>query len=156
MLKQRLITVAVLLPLLLGAMFLLPGVWWQFALVAPVLIAAHEWSKLAAFGRVNEAIFLTVLVTGIALLWIVASSASMNTKHGTVAARVIYCLSVTFWVAVAPCWLWLKLAVRNRLALAVAGIVVLLPTWLALAQLQHNAVLLLLLLCVVWIADTAA
>ena len=42
------------------------------------------------------------------------------------------------------------------MAKAVAGLVVLLPTWLALARLQQDPKLLLLLLGVVWIADTAA
>jgi phosphatidate cytidylyltransferase len=156
MLKQRLLTVAVLLPLLLAAMFLLPGAWWQFVLVAPLLIAAHEWSKLAAFDRASEAMFLLALAAGIALLWFVAGAATAHTGHSTAIARVIYCVSVVFWVAIAPAWLWAKLAVRNRFALAAAGVVVLLPTWLALAQLQRNAMLLLLLLGVVWIADTAA
>lgn len=154
MLKQRLLTVAVVLPLLLAAMFLLPGVWWQLALVAPLFIAAREWSRLAAFGRVHAAIFLLVLAGGVAALMIVAMPATA--EHGAVISRVIYFFSVAFWVVIAPCWLWLKLAVHNRLALAIAGIVVLLPTWLAFAQLQRNPNSLLLLLGVVWIADTAA
>ena len=64
--------------------------------------------------------------------------------------------ALAFWCVIAPCWLWLKLVVRHRVALAAAGLVVLLPTWLALARLQNDAMLLLLLLAVVWIADSAA
>jgi phosphatidate cytidylyltransferase len=154
MLKQRLLTVAVLLPLLLAAMFLLPGVWWQLAMLAPLYIAAHEWARLAAFGRGNEAIFLFVLGTGVALLWHVAGAGTAQSEQG--GARAVYLLSCTFWVVIAPCWLGLKLAVRDRLTLGVTGIVVLVPTWLALVQLQRNPTVLLMLLCVVWIADTAA
>jgi phosphatidate cytidylyltransferase len=40
--------------------------------------------------------------------------------------------------------------------LLIAGIIVLLPTWLALARLQQEPLRLLALLAVVWIADTAA
>ena len=40
--------------------------------------------------------------------------------------------------------------------LAVVGLFALLPAWLALVQLQTNSVLLLVLLGVVWIADSAA
>ena len=72
MLKQRLLTAAVLIPLLLAAMFLLPGFWWQVVLLAPLLFAAREWSRLAAFGRIHETMFLLALAAGIGMLWNVA------------------------------------------------------------------------------------
>jgi phosphatidate cytidylyltransferase len=74
MLKQRLITAAVLIPLLLGAMFLLPGFWWQLLLLIPVWIAAHEWSRLAAFGRAGEAALMLVVTAAIGLLMAVATT----------------------------------------------------------------------------------
>lgn len=157
MLKQRLLTVAILLPLLLAAMFLLPGTWWQLVMVAPLLAAGHEWARLAALGRSAEATFLCALVLGVALLWNGTTSATTGGTPGIAAAhRAIFVLSCVFWVVLAPCWLWLKLAVRNRFALALTGVAILLPTWLALVLLQPNPVALLLLLGVVWIADTAA
>ena len=70
--------------------------------------------------------------------------------------RAIFAVSIAFWCVVAPCWLWLKLRVRNHAALIVAGLVVLLPVWLALVRLQSNPELLLPLLAVVWISDSAA
>jgi phosphatidate cytidylyltransferase len=150
MLKQRLITAAVLIPLLLGAMFLLPGFWWQLLLLIPVWIAAHEWSRLAAFGRAGEAALMLVLTAAIGLLMAVA------TTPESACARIILGLSVAFWLIVAPCWLWLKIIVHNRWWLGICAVVVLVPTWLAFAQLQRTPLLLLLLLAVVWIADTAA
>lgn len=144
MLKVRIMTVVVALPLLLAAMFLLPNAWWNIALVAPLLVAGHEWARLADFGRGGEAAFLTALLAGCVLLW------------RTAPERAVFALAVAFWCVIAPCWLWLKLAVRQRLALAAAGLVVLLPAWLALARLQHDALLLLLLLAVIWTADSAA
>jgi len=137
-------TVVVVLPLLLAAMFLLPNAWWNIALVAPLLVAGHEWARLADFGRGAEAAFLASLLAGCVLLWL------------TAAERAVFALAVAFWCVIAPCWLWLKLVVRQRLALAGAGLMVLLPAWLALARLQHDAGLLLLLLAVIWIADSAA
>lgn len=144
MLQLRIMTVVVALPLLLAAMFLLPNAWWNIALVAPLLVAGHEWARLADFGRGGEAAFLTALPAGCVLLWLTAPE------------RAVFALAVAFWCVIAPCWLWLKLAVRQRLALAAAGLVVLLPAWLALARLQHDALLLLLLLAVIWTADSAA
>jgi phosphatidate cytidylyltransferase len=157
MLKLRIMTVVVVLPLLLAAMFLLPNAWWNIALVAPLLVAGHEWARLADFGRGAEAAFLTALLAGCLLLWLIAVPAAERPGNtATAPARAVFALAVAFWCLIAPCWLWLKLVVRQRLALAVAGLVVLLPTWLALARLQHDAGLLLLLLVVIWIADSAA
>jgi phosphatidate cytidylyltransferase len=153
-LKLRLLTAAVLLPLLLAAMFLRPRAWWQLVLVVPLLIAGREWSRLAGFGRVETALFLLVLATGVAMLWTTANPGAAGGPNSAPIARAAYAFSLAFWLVIAPCWLWLKLAVRNRAALFIAGMAALLPTWLALAQLQGNG--LLLLMGVVWIADTAA
>jgi phosphatidate cytidylyltransferase len=156
MLKQRLLTAAVLLPLLLAAMFLLPGIGWQLLLIVPVLIAAHEWARLAAFSHAGEATFLVLLMVTIGLAGMVAGAPAIDHAVGTTPARVVFGFCVAFWLIVVPCWLWLKLAVRNRWVLGICGIAVLVPTWLAFTQLQRNPLLLLLLLGVVWIADTAA
>jgi phosphatidate cytidylyltransferase len=150
MLKQRLITAAVLIPLLLAAMFLLPAFWWQLLLLILMLIAAHEWSRLGAFTRMGEAVFMLVLVAAIALLMAIVA------MPGTAYTRMVVGANVAFWLIVVPCWLWLKIVIRNRSLLGILGVVALVPTWLAFAQLQRDPLLLLLLLIVVWIADTAA
>ncbi len=157
MLKLRILTAAVALSLFLAAMFLLPNAWWSIALVAPLLVAGREWARLARFGRSAEAAFLAALLAGSAVLWLLAIPAARHPGHTAAAAeRAVYAVATAYWCVIAPCWLWLKLAVRQRLALAAAGLIVLLPTWLALARLQDDALLLLLLLAVIWIADTAA
>jgi phosphatidate cytidylyltransferase len=156
MLKLRVLTAAVLLLLVLAAMFLLPAVWWQLALIAPLIMAGHEWSRLAGFSRASEAAFLCTLVAGGVVVWLAARPGPVRAGYAVVASHAVHVCSAAFWLVIVPCWLWLKLKVRNRLALAAAGLLVLLPAWLALAQLQSNPNLLLCLLAVVWIADTAA
>lgn len=147
MLKLRLLTAAVLIPLLLAAMFLLPQTWWKLVLVIPLAIAAHEWAALAKLGRAGETMLWLALALGVGALWLFDNGG---------AGRAVLGLSVGFWVVIAPVWLWLRVRVRNRLVLGFAGIAVLLPMWLALAELQRAPLLLLLLMAVVWIADTAA
>ncbi|MGL4615765.1 MAG: phosphatidate cytidylyltransferase [Shewanella sp.] len=46
MLKQRIITAIWLIPLVLGAIFLLPSVYFSWALVGVFLIAAKEWGRI--------------------------------------------------------------------------------------------------------------
>lgn len=157
MLKLRILSVVIALPVFLAAMFWLPNSWWSLALIAPLLIATHEWAQLGSFDRGAEAVFLSVLVAGCALLWITAlPDAGHPVPVLPFSDRAAFGLGIAFWCVIAPCWLWLKIAVRKRIALALAGIIVLLPTWLALVRLQNDARLLLVLVAVIWIADSAA
>ena len=146
-LPRRILTSAVALPVLAAAMFLLPNALWSAVLVAPLLVAAHEWARLAQFERHAQWQFIGLVAIACALLGLLAT-------HAT--DRVVYAVAVACWCVVAPCWLWLKLKVRSRAGMAAAGAMVLLPAWLALARLQHDAWQLLMLLAVVWIADSAA
>jgi phosphatidate cytidylyltransferase len=155
MLKQRLLTAAVLIPLLLAAIFLLPNAAWRVVLLFPLAVAAHEWARLASYSRADEAIFLAALAAGIAAVWAMDGLASGHVRLSA-AAQLVLALSVGFWLVVVPCWLWLHVRLSNRWLLGAAGIAVLVPTWVAFAQLQRTPLLFLLLLAVVWIADTAA
>jgi len=146
-LPRRILTSAVALPVIAAAMFLLPNALWSAALAAPLLVAGHEWARLAQFERNGEWAFIGLLAVACALLGLLATRA---------ADRVVYAVAVACWCVVAPCWMWLKLKVCSRAGMTAAGAMVLLPAWLALARLQQDAWQLLLLLTVVWIADSAA
>lgn len=145
MLKLRALTVAVLLPAFAAAAFYLPGVWWSVLLFAALLIAACEWARLAGFGRGLSALFYFVLGLGCAFAW---TYADWDNR--------IYVASIVFWSIAAPLALWRKPRLRGSIFLAVAGIFVLVPMWLALVRLQSDPALLLGLLAVIWVSDSAA
>lgn len=157
MLNLRLLTVAIVLPLFAAGLWFLPNRWWAAVLLLVVLLAGHEWARLGGFSKVTEVLFLALLLSGGALLWFISSASA--SLHGSAAAlndRIVYAISVAFWCVMAPCWLWLKPRIRNCAVLSAVGLIVLLPTWLALTQLQRDPLWLLLLLAVIWIADSAA
>ncbi len=157
MLKLRVLTVVVVLPLFLAALFLLPNLWWSAAMLVLLLVAAHEWARLCGYGRAGEAVFLALLVVACVSLWVLGNPAEVRTRGAyPITDRVTFAAALAFWCVIAPAWLWLKLAVRHGVLLGLTGLLVLVPTWLALARLQPDPLLLLLLLAVVWIADTAA
>jgi len=145
-LKPRVLTVAVVLPLFLAALFYLPNRWWGMLMAVLLLVGGNEWSRLARFGSFARIMFLAALAAGCGALVI------WPDPEGE---RWIYCVSLAFWGVAVPCWLRLEWRAFPSL-LAVAGIIVLLPTWLALVRLQQTPQLLLILLAVVWIADTMA
>ncbi len=151
MLRTRVITAAVVMPIFVGGMFYLPTAWWATALLTLLLAGAWEWSGLAGFKRSGRWTFCAVVLCSAAVLLLL-------THYYQVAAaeQGVYWLSAVFWVICAPAWLWLGWNTRNPLVLALTGWVVVVPTWLALARLQEIPWVLLALLGVVWVADSAA
>ncbi|TCV90181.1 phosphatidate cytidylyltransferase [Sulfurirhabdus autotrophica] len=154
MLKARILTVLVLLPLLLAALFFLPNVYWAVLMLFVLLIGASEWARMASYSVVSSSIFLFLTgVFGLALLFIF----KIDTATGTWLNLSLYGLSLFFWTLVAPVWLSKGLKISNGFVLGLVGWIILIPTWLALVQLKSiSPVLLLALMAVIWAADTAA
>ncbi|GAO35731.1 phosphatidate cytidylyltransferase [Sulfuricella sp. T08] len=149
MLKTRVLTVLLLLPLFLAALFLLPDMGWALLMLGVVLlIGAREWSKISAFSGFQGWVYvLLTLFIGLALL--PESSRSAN--------FMLYGIAFLFWALLVPLWLHNQWRTRHWITMALIGWVVLIPTWLALVELRDLAPGLLLgLLAMVWIADTAA
>lgn len=150
MLRTRIITVAVLLPVFLGGMFGLPPLWWGLLLLPLLLAGGWEWAALSGFGRSGKAAFCGMLAL---------SSLPVLTGlqgHVTVFDGPVFAAAVLFWCLAAPLWLRRGWQVRDWRIMAVTGWLLVMPTWLALLRLQQWPWLLLAVLGVVWVADSAA
>lgn len=158
MLKTRIITALVLIPLTLAALFGLPPRGWGAVTLAVVVVAATEWAELAEFRKRSWLLFVgTILFTGCVLL--LDPAAGFSPDHGWPDPAVSWlCGAATvFWLLVAPAWLVSGRRVTSRLVLALVGWLVLTATWMAVVALQTRSPgLLLALMAIVWIADTAA
>jgi len=157
MLKQRILTVAALLPLFLAAMFWLPNRYWGLLLLFGLTIAAREWARLAGYGRVGRWSFpgLVVVVAGAILVF----ESGMSGSHPfiySMPGKFLYGLAVVFWLVLVPAWLLSRWRVRDPALLGIAGGIVLIPFWHALTWLQLTPVRLLVILALVWTADVAA
>lgn len=153
MLKQRLLTAAILLPLLLAGMFLLPNPAWTMLILAPTALGAFEWAKLAGLSAILRNAFVACVV----LSGLLVMLAQWRTPFLAANAAVwFYLLALLFWAIVVPAWLYFKWRVSSPAFMILTGWIVLIPAWLAVATLQKSATLLLMLLLVIWIADTAA
>lgn len=151
MLRTRILTAVVLLPVLLGGMFFLSPEWWA-VLMLPLLIAgAWEWGRLTGLGIAGKWIFcVSVPATAFAML--------LAVRHFgmSIVETAAYWASVSFWLIMVPAWLRQGWHVKNRMALWLAGWLLLVPTWLALMRLQDHPWVLLAVMGVVWVADIAA
>ncbi len=151
MLKQRILTALVLLPIILVAVFATAS--WPFWSVTTgiVLVASWEWSALIGWTRTPARIVYSLL-TALGMLSI-AIYGRPSLFH------FVYALAL-------PGWLWALVRVwRYRgeegvflsLSAPFLGWAVLLPAWLALNELKSLATAwLLYLFILVWGADTGA
>ncbi len=153
MLKTRVITALVLLALFLAALFWLsPPAWAAFAAIL-VVPAAWEWGRLIALPRFACGLYVLLVAAACAALFWLAPAAS---PAGGLRAAV-YLASTLFWIIVVPLWLWYARLPQTRWVAALTGLLVLAPTWFALVELRNaSPLLLLLLMSVAWISDSAA
>lgn len=158
MLKTRIITALVLIPLTLAALFGLPPRAWGAVTLAVVVVAATEWAELAALKRRGWLLFVgATLFTGCVLL--LDPAAGFNAAQGWPDPMVSWiCGAATiFWLLVAPAWLASGRNPSSKAIVAITGWLVLIATWMAVVALQTRSPgLLLALMAIVWIADTAA
>jgi phosphatidate cytidylyltransferase len=154
LLLTRVITALVLLPVVLGMLFLAsPPVWALFAL-AIALIACWEWSRMCGLSGRGQAAYLVASGAIGAFLWLLYLR--LVPGNFVAAAMTGFIIATVFWIAGAPFWLGNKLR-PSPSACAAAGWVVAWPAWLALVVLRDTSPwLLLALAALVWVADIAA
>jgi phosphatidate cytidylyltransferase len=149
MLRERVITALILAALVLLVIFMLPHVATMAALALLVVAAAWEWSAFPRFTQHSARIFYVAFVAACvaATWWFGVEREEMDRLIQAALAWWVFAL---VWVAIAP-------ARVNRVTAAGAGLLVLVPAWLALARLHaFGPQLLLFLILLVVAADVGA
>ena len=150
MLAVRILTAAALLAAFIAAVLLLDRAY--LALIAGLIVAsgAHEWASLLGMKPRAAALYAaacTIVYTGIAIwMWPVAAS--------VMPMPAILIGTLAFWGLAVPLWLAYGMQSSSRLLLSAAGIAVLVPAGLAMVALPRG--LLLAILGLAWVSDTAA
>lgn len=104
MLKTRVLTVIVILPLFLLAVFYFQDIFWAALMLALTVVGAREWSKLAKFSVRNTIIFMFLtLLLGSELLIQLRESLKLDVYSLDFIA--VYGISVLFWVIAVPFYL---------------------------------------------------
>ena len=128
----------------LAALFLLPRPWWAALAGLIVAAAAHEWARLCRLSGAAAWFYSALLAAAFGLLFFAGNAASF----------VALLAAAVFWIVFVPIWLARGVAPQHKVGLIAAGSVVLVPAGYALAALEPRLVLAVLIL--VWLADTAA
>ncbi len=153
MLKTRVLTAAVLLAVLLSALFLLSGNGWIAFCALLLGIAAWEWGALAGLAATGRSIY-TAFVIG---LFVLPEVLEVSRADGLYAPIWIYCAAALFWIILVPLWMWRRPRMDGRALLLTAGAIALVPAFAAAVDLRSvRPSLLVAVLATVWISDSAA
>lgn len=149
-LGQRLMTAAVLVPLVLYGIFYLSTSVFSAVIAILVLLGAWEWSAFLGWVSASQrAIFATIV--GVSLVVI----AQLSTY-------VVYIFAVIWWFLALLAvmgypenkHLWAR-----KVSIGAIGVITLSITWFAMIDLQsteHGSRLVFFVMCVIWGADTGA
>jgi phosphatidate cytidylyltransferase len=149
MLRQRVITAVILAALVIGAIFWLPTNITAGVITLLVLAGAWEWSAFPGFKHVAARLgYVAGIVLCMVFVW----------SHGIDSPRAAQLLpAALIWWILAFVWVISMPGHVNRASAALAGVLVLVPAWLALLRLHQQAPYwLLFLLLLVVAADVGA
>lgn len=153
MLKQRLITAALLAPLALFGVFGLQLPAFLFLMDAVILVAAWEWANLSGYQSAKARLVYTFIV---AVLVAIA-----HYYQTSLPSEFVFQFSVISWCA--ALYVVLKYPAisgwGSRWARGLIGLVVLLPCWFAFVDMKaavDGELLIFLLFLLVWGADVGA
>jgi phosphatidate cytidylyltransferase len=154
LLRTRVITAVVVFLILVGMLFFAPATVWSLFVLAIALAGCWEWSRMCGLGRRGQSAFLLfsgAIGGALWLLYVRASDALFMS-----AATTAFLIATLFWVFAAPLWL-AKKARPAPLVCALAGWIVMWPTWFAFVVLRDASPwVLLAIAAIVWVADIAA
>jgi phosphatidate cytidylyltransferase len=153
MLKQRILTALILLPLALAGLFYLQGFWFSLATAGIFLIAAFEWSKLMP---INSTYLPKIFILGFLFLMSIMFFTPINWNLTLSTIAMVWWIIALFLVVLYPKQqsFW-----GVPFGLLLMGWVVLWPSWYALVwlkSLNNGPIIVLYVFCVVWVADTGA
>lgn len=155
MLKTRIITAVVLIVCFLPALFKLPMMYWAIAMLVFSLLALHEWASMIKLNGLQTKIYLGLaLLLGLMIMRMIDQQ---GFHFFFLKSLTAFLVAAVFWLIVVPFWLAKKWIFQQKLWMAVIGLLLILPLWLALiCSKVADPWLLLCLLGTIWIADSAA
>lgn len=156
MLKQRIITAAILIPFVILSLIYASAQGFTIGLAAVLLIATFEWNNFVNYkNKINGWIFSFIVTASFLYLEFVADSQFIH--------YAIY-LSLVWWFISLPLLMSFPFKpthlLQQKPAKVIVGFIVLLATFLALNLLrnsiEYGISYVLYLLIIIWIADSGA
>ncbi len=148
MFKLRILTAAILIPLVFGAIFGLSQPLFALTTALVFGLAAWEWAQLAGWRKMWQRLLYALFI-------LIGISSSLNIEPA-----LIVSLGAFVWLFITAWLVYLrkgeKMPLLPHWAIALIGFFVLLPAWNALVLLHLEPKLLFYMLLMIWITDTGA
>ena len=158
MLRDRVLTAAVLIPLLIAAILLLPVMYLAFLFGFFVVMGAWEWSRLSGFTSIVS----RIAYVGIAIMLMVSSYDWIHQfqfLRDILFLVFVGWLFTLVWLTITPAEEVLSNAV-NVYSRGIIGLILLIPSWLAMLSVhaigENGPDMLLSLFVLIGVADSAA
>ena len=157
MLKQRVLTALLLLPLVMAAIFAMPASWFLVLLILVFMLGSNEYTRLAGFTENAGGMTLGLLQAGLLLVLFIYR------QHWTTDILFYLCVSCIAWLL-----MFIRLPLFRpdaqvdgayRATSFITAIVSITTGWFAFSWIRlqpDGSWLILLLLLIVWAADTGA
>jgi phosphatidate cytidylyltransferase len=152
MLKLRILTALILIPLVIGGIFYLSPLYFMGITAFIIVLATWEWSRLAGITDHTKRVFYVGFQCFLLLIFFIFPL----TQQGTVLIE----LGLLFWLFLAIYLLWARskpvLPTLPLYVRACLGWLILTLCWVSLQILHATPFYLLFMLLIIWLADTAA
>lgn len=151
MLKTRILTALVLLPLMLAALFLFSANAWAGFSWLIILLALWEFSRMAGLHGAPQWAYLALSSVFAGVSW----------QQGWQMPLAGHGLALVFWLLVMPLWLVRRWKLVSLPLAMVLGWLLMLPAWYGFLEWRlqadsAHALTLLAVMGLVWVADVAA
>jgi phosphatidate cytidylyltransferase len=152
MLKQRILTAIILLPIAVALILYAPIIWLAAALTLVMLLAAYEWAALSGYtDRTVRAVYTGIILLACGCLYI----SGQHVAWGCV-LWLLTLLAAAWWLTILI-WLVFRHSPMPRAVKAVCGGLTLIPSLFAsVALAEARPALLLWLFSIIWSADIGA
>jgi len=149
MLRTRVLTALVLLPLILAALFRFPPIAWAGFTALIAGLALWEYARMAGMQAAAKWSYLLASAALAGVAW------KFDYRMGLVEHVVV----LAFWLVLAPLWLVKRWTLKEGLLVRLLGWLLMFPAWFAMIDwrpVPQAGLQLLALMALVWVADIAA
>lgn len=152
MLRQRVLTAVVLVAVLLGVMLGLPPIATVWLLTTLILIGAWEWAAFVGGGSPAARGGFTIIVAAALFACLYFYARTPQFVQPAMIAALVWWFVAFLWICLAPTHV-------HSVSAGLAGLMALVPCWLALIHIifaTQSTKWVLFTLALVWAADTGA
>jgi len=158
MLKQRVLTALILVPLIVWAIFSLPDVSFTGVLLGIMCVAAWEWSRLAGLKQPGPRLFYVVI------LFLLMSATGFYYQQDAMLINIIYLIVSALWLLALGWLLYYRSHTVEHSGFSVIkliiGVAIIIGPFVALLVLRHREqygpAWIMYLLLLIWVADSGA